>query len=125
MAQWDLFVNVTDEADAEEAERWALRLRDELAGLDIEGVEPARPGPVAADLAHGAKGLPEVVGWLGLALGAVSIEVVAGLIIEWVSRTRKQLEVVIGDQTLRVSGGSSDDQVKIVEAWLRQHPAGL
>lgn len=65
---------------------------------------------MAVDLPDGVKGLPEVVGWLGVALGAVSMEVVAGLIVEWVSRTKRPLAVVIGEQTLRVSGGSSDDQ---------------
>lgn len=35
MAEWDVFVHVDGEGDAEEAERWPLRLQGELAGLDM------------------------------------------------------------------------------------------
>lgn len=96
-------------------------LRSELLALDVTDVRPleARTAP------EGAKGLAAVAGWLAVQLGSVeALRATVDLIRGWVGRTRREVEVRIGDDVLKVSGVSSAEQERIIDAWLARHAGG-
>lgn len=96
-------------------------LRSELLTLDVSDVRPLE----ASAASEGAKGLGAVAGWLAVQLGSIEgLRATVDLIRGWVGRTRREVEVRIGDDVLKVSGVSSAEQEKIIDAWLARHAAG-
>ena len=96
-------------------------LRDELLTVDVTDVRPLEPDAAP----EGAKGLATIAGWLAVELGSgdalrAVVEVVRG----WVGRSHREVEVSIGGDTLKVSGVSSAEQERIIDAWLARHTAG-
>jgi len=96
-------------------------LRDELLALDVDDVEPLA-GEAMPD---GAKGL-------GVALAAVLVKVGSGVslravldaLLRWARASRRDLEVTLDGDTLRLTGVSAEQQDKIIDAWLARHAGG-
>jgi len=107
--------------DAGELSDLTSMLRQELLALDVVDVRPVE----AESAPPGAKGIGEVVGMLAIQLGTVEgLRAVVDLVRGWVGRSRRDVEVSIGGDTLKLSGVSSEDQERIVDAWLARHAAG-
>jgi hypothetical protein len=119
----DLMVQVQPVGDDDVGELLDLTsmLRSELLTLDVSDVRPLE----ASAAPEGAKGLGAVAGWLAVQLGSIEgLRATVDLIRGWVGRTRREVEVRIGDDVLKVSGVSSAEQEKIIDAWLARHAAG-
>jgi hypothetical protein len=96
------------------------RLRAELLDLDVQAVDSVAEG----DIPEGAKGLPAIVGWLVLHLGGEGLRTVLDKIADWASRNDRPVEVTLGDDVLKLGRATRDQQDKIIDAWLAQHPPG-
>lgn len=114
-------VQPTDDDDLDALLDLTSMLREELLELDVTDIRPldAEAAP------EGAKGLGTIAGWLAVQLGSgealrTVVEVVRG----WVGRSHREVEVSIGGDTLKVSGASSAEQERIIDAWLARHAAG-
>jgi hypothetical protein len=119
----DLTVQVppTEGEDAGELLAVASRLREELLTLDVDDVRPVEAGTTP----DGAKGVAALTGWLAVQLGsAEGLRAVVALVRGWAGRRQREVEVTIGGDTLRISGVSTEEQEKIVDAWLARHAAG-
>ncbi len=96
-------------------------LRQELLDLDVDEVGTVETEAAPAD----AKGVATLAGWLAVQLGSVEmvravIEVLRG----WAGRRRRDVEVTIGGDTLRLSAATASEQEQIIDAWLARHAAG-
>jgi Effector Associated Constant Component 1 len=108
------------DGDLEELTALTARLRDELLELDVAGVDDV-PAP---DVPGDAKGVGAVTGWLVVQLGAAGgARALLEIVRQWVTRTRHEVEVTWGGDSLKVSGVSSAQQEKIIDAWLARHSA--
>lgn len=113
-------VNLATDGDEEEAAGLARRLRAELLDLDVDAVESVPDGVVP----EGAKGLSSLTGALAVRLGAAGLQAVLGKIRDWVSRSGRSVEVTIDGDTVKVTGATSEQQEKIINAWLARHATG-
>jgi hypothetical protein len=95
-------------------------LRAELLDLDVVAVDSVAEGEVP----EGAKGLPAVVGWLVLHLGRERLRTVLDKIADWASRNNRAVEVTLGGDMLKLGRATRDQQNKVIDAWLAQHPPG-
>jgi hypothetical protein len=109
------------DSDAEELADLAERLRAELLGVDAASV-----GPLTAEAAPaGAKGLGALAGWLAVQFGTVDgLRAVVAAVRGWTTRTGRVVEVSIGGDALKVTGVTSQQQEKIIDAWLARHASG-
>ena len=106
--------------DAEELAELAGWLRSELLDLDVGGVERLSGEAVPA----GAKGAAAVAGWLLVQLGPEGMRMVLAKVADWVTRNDRAVEVSYGDDTLKLSRATREQQEKIIDGWLARHPAG-
>jgi len=106
--------------DPEQLAELAARLRGELLDLDVQGVEQLPGEPVPA----GAKGMAAIAGWLAVQLGPEALRTVLAKVADWVTRNERTVEVIIGDDTLKVSRATREQQEKIIDGWLARHSAG-
>jgi membrane-associated two-gene conflict system component 1 (EACC1) len=111
------------EASAEESERLAVRLRGELRGLGLDGVE-AVAGGVAPE---GAKGDAAAAGAVVLALsvpGGVLTSLV-GLVQDWLGRqaSKNRVSLTIDGDTIDVPA-TPEQQQQLVDAFVRRHQSG-
>lgn len=96
-------------------------LRTELLETDALDVRPIQ----ASDAPGGAKGLAAIAGWLAVQVGTLDgLRAVLDVVRAWAGRTHREVEVSLGGDVLKVSGVSSQEQEKIIDAWLARHPAG-
>ena len=111
--------------DAEELEQLTGLLREELLQLDLAAVERA---PKAAP--SGARaGESAAAGVLAVALlgGSGVLPMVVEAVRAWLARAGgRSLKIAAGDDVLEVSGISSEQQERLIEAWLerQQRTAG-
>jgi hypothetical protein len=97
------------------------RLREELLELDVAAVDPVSE----ATAPDHAKGLATLAGWLAVQVGTVNgLRAVVGLVRGWAARTNREVEVSCGGEVLKVTGVTSAQQEKIIDAWLARHAAG-
>lgn len=113
-------VNPADDGDEEEAAELVRRLRAELLDLDVDAVEPVPDGVVP----EGAKGLSSLAGTLAVRWGVAGLQAVLVRIRDWVSRSGRSVEVTIDGDTVKVTGATSEQQEKIINAWLARHATG-
>lgn len=108
------------DSDAEELANLAEHLRAELLGVDAVSVVP-----LAEAAPEGAKGLGTLVGWLAVRLGSLNeLRVVVAAVRGWASRTGRTIEVSVGGDVLKVTAVTSQQQEKIIDAWLASHSPG-
>jgi hypothetical protein len=116
-----LRVRLAAGSDVEELVEATGWLRAELLELDVARVEPV--SDTAAP--EGAKGLGELVGWLMLQLGTMSgLPAVVDTAGAWARRSDREVEISYGGDVLRVTGVSSAQQERMIDAWLARHAAG-
>jgi hypothetical protein len=109
------------DSDAEDLADLAGRLHAELLGVDGASV-----APFPADAApEGAKGLGDLAGWLLVQFGTLDgLRTVVAAVRGFASRTGRTVEVSIGGDELKVTGATSQQQEKIINAWLARHAPG-
>src|SRR5262249_16775605 len=127
-AVWQLEVEVVppQEADAAEVAEFVHQLRRELLQTDVERVDLAVTGPPPA----GAKAVAGVaVGPLLIGAGPpVSLRRVVAAVRSWVEHNRvRAVKMTLDDDVLEVTGISSEDQRRLIDAWLARHdtPRGV
>jgi hypothetical protein len=109
------------DSDAEELADLAERLRAELLGVDAASVAPLTAEAAPA----GAKGLGALAGWLAVQFGTLDgLRAVVAAVRGWTTRTGRVVEVSIGGDALKVTGVTSQQQEKIIDAWLARHASG-
>ena len=116
-----LGIEAGPDADQEELAELALGLREELSAVDLESVisrGDERPS--------GAKS-GDVMQWGTLVVGIASSGAMTALITAlsaWITRQRSaSVRVKIGDDELELTGGSSEDQRRMIEAWFERRSA--
>jgi hypothetical protein len=109
------------DSDAKELAELAAGLRAELLDLDEVSVTPsAAEAPPA-----GAKGLGTLAGWLVTQFGTLDgLRAAVAAVRGWAGRTGRTVEVSIDGDVLKLTGATSQQQEKIVDAWLARHAAG-
>jgi hypothetical protein len=119
----DLILRVEPASDGnpDELMEVAGRLRAELLELDVAAVDPVDE-EVAPDR---AKGLATLAGWLVVQFGTVDgLRAVVNVVRAWAARTNRQVEISYGCDVLKVTGATTAQQEKIIDAWLARHAAG-
>jgi hypothetical protein len=109
------------DSDAEELADLAARLQAELVDVDAVSVVrlPAEAVP------ERAKGLGDLAGWLAVQFGTPDgLRAMMAAVRLWTSRTRRTVEVSIDGDPLIVTGVNSQQQEKIIDAWLARHAPG-
>lgn len=111
---------VGGEDDGELLEVTAL-LRQELLDLDVDEVRTVETNEGPAD----AKGVAALAGWLAVQFGSVeTVRTVIDVLRGWAERRRRDVEVTIGGDTLKLSAVSAAEQQQIIDAWIDRHSAG-
>lgn len=108
------------DADAEELATLAAHLRDELLELDVERVDLLRSGSAPA----GAKAVDVLaLGGLIVTLAkSAGVAQVIRVVRGWLARdSRRQVEIQMDGDVLKLSGVSDDDQRRLVDAWIARH----
>ena len=120
-AQLMLNIDAGPEADAEELEQLTRQLRGELTELDVETVNLVRAGAAP----RGAKvGDPITWGALLVTLTASGgvITTLIGALQPWLTRhERRSVTLEIDGDKLEVTGISSEEQQRLVNAWVSRH----
>jgi hypothetical protein len=114
-------VGLEAESDAEELAELTARLQRQLRQLDVDAVDRPSEGPAPA----GAKG-PELLA-LGTLLvtltkSAGGLTAVAKTVQTWLSGQRgRTVKLQLDGDTIELTGASSRDQDRLVEAWIERH----
>lgn len=104
-----------EETDA--SAEWLSLLGQELSELD--DVNVAQAFPSQPDGAKGAGGL----GGLLASLPGMGLAAVMAFLRAWAVRTGRTIEVSAGDDTIKITGASKEQQDRIVEAWIARYTA--
>jgi hypothetical protein len=115
-------LDVGTDADAEELDEATLGLRRELLMLDVEGVERASAGQPPRGARAG-----EVVelGALVVALAPPTLGAVVVTINSWLARQQaRSAKLQLGDKTIELTGISSEQQDRVLEAFLHRDERG-
>jgi hypothetical protein len=108
------------DSDAEELTDLAGELHAEL--LDVDEVSVALLDDEASP--DRAKGLGTLAGGLLAQFGTLNgLRAVVAVVRRWASRTGRTVEVTIGGDVLKVTGVTTQQQEKIIDAWLGRHGA--
>ena len=121
-AQVRVQVGAGSDADVEEVAELTSQLRQELLELDVEAVDLARSGPAP----DGTKAVDVLaIGGLILTLAKSSaLGHVVAAVQGWLSRdSRRQVEIQMGGDTLKLTGATDEEQRRLVDAWLARHAA--
>jgi hypothetical protein len=117
-----LDIEAGPDADQEEVAELALRLREDLREVDLESVALASGG----ERPTGAKS-GDVMAWGTLVVAIASSGAMTALITAVSTWIRRQpsasVRVKIGEDELELTGASSDDQRRLIEAWLARRSA--
>ena len=106
------------DSDAEELADLGAELHAELLSADGASVAPLS----AEATPEGAKGLGNVAGWLVAQFGTLDgLRAVLDAVRGFASRTSRTVEVSIGADVLKVTGVTSQQQEKLIDAWLARH----
>jgi hypothetical protein len=110
------------DSDTEELAEWADQLLTELTEVDETSVVP-----LTADTApEGAKGLEFLAGQLVARFATVEgLRALIAAMRGWAARRDRSVEISIGGDILKMTGISSQQQEKIIDAWITRHaPTG-
>ncbi len=116
-----LNIDAGPEADAEELAELTRQLREDLLHLDVETVDLAHAGEAPT----GTKAVDPVTAGTLLVTLAASGGVLTTLINalqSWLTRhERRGVTLEIGGDKLDVTGISSEEQQRLIDAWLSRH----
>lgn len=119
-ARVELQVAAGADSDDEELAALTAQLRQELLELDVDAVDLARSGPAPA----GTKAVDVLaIGGLILTLAKSSaLAHVVGAVQSWLHRDRRrQVEIQIGGDVLKLTAATDEDQRRLVDAWIARH----
>lgn len=124
----DVLLGLTPDGDAdpEEAERLAARLRGEMRGLDVDALHALSDG--APPL--GAKAVdPVTVGAVVLALSASGgvLPTLVETLRDWLGRqssAKHRVSVTIDGDTIELERASADERQELIDAFVRRHRSG-
>jgi hypothetical protein len=109
------------DSDTEELADLAAELHAELLGVDGTSVAPL-PAEAAPER---AKGLGDVAGWLVAQFGTLDgLRALVAAVRGFAVRTGRTVEVNIGEDHLKVTGVTSQQQEEIINTWLARHGHG-
>ena len=109
------------DSDAEELADLTAELHAELLCVDGTSVAPLP----AETTPEGAKGLGDVAGRLVAQFGTLDgLRVLMAAVRGFAARTGRTVEVNIGEDHLKVTGVTSQQQEEIIVAWLARHGSG-
>lgn len=114
-----LDVGMPQDADVAELDDATLNLRRELLQLDVDRVDratggPPPPGARSAEVA--------VVGTLLVSAGQELVSAVIHTALDFVRRGfNRRVTIEIGGERLELTGASSDQQQRLVDAFLERH----
>jgi hypothetical protein len=96
-------------------------LRDELLQLDVDDVQPLHEGAPP----QGARAIDvALLGSLAVSAGQEVIGAVVRAVAHWIGRrVDRTVKLTIGEDSIELSDASSDDQHKLIEAFLARHGA--
>ncbi len=121
-AQLMLRIDASPGAEDEERGELARQLRQELCELDVNSVDFAR----AASAPARAKGDPVTLGTLLVTLAASGgvLTTLINAVQSWLARQeRTSVTLEIGGDKLSITGVSSEEQRRLIAAWLRRQKA--
>ena len=114
-----LGIDAGPDSDEEELAGLALGLREDLQELDLESVQLGSGGEGPAGAKAG-----DLIAWGTIVVGLASSGALTALInavIAWVTRHQTaSVRVKIGEDELELTGASSDDQRRLIDAWLKR-----
>jgi len=109
------------DSDAEELADLAAELHAELLSVDGTSVGP-HPSEAAPE---GAKGFGDVAGWLVAQFGTLDgLRALVAAVRGFTSRTGRTVDVTMGGDHLVLAGVTTQQQEKIIDAWLARHGPG-
>jgi hypothetical protein len=116
-----LGLDADPEADAEESERAARQLREELLELDVETVEFAKGGETPEGAKAGAApDLSTIL--LTLAASGGVLTTIIGVLQSWLTRhERRSVTLEIDGDKIEITGISSEEQKRLIDAWMHRH----
>jgi hypothetical protein len=119
--QIELTLNTAGGMVKEEKAELTQKLREELLSLDVETVDLVGAGKMPL----GAKGIDPVL-WgqllLSLAASGGVLTTLINILPDWLNRhNQRSVTLKIGDDTLEVTGISSEEQQELIDAWLNRH----
>ena len=108
------------DADAQELDAAAGRLRQELLQLDVASVDrryagAPPPGARAVEVAMLGALLVKLAATPGLLRGVV------GAVQSWAARSGATIKLKIGTDTIEVTGASSDQRQQLIDNWIQRH----
>jgi hypothetical protein len=112
-------VGVEPDADAAELEEATLQLRDELLDLDVDNVEhpahgAAPPGTRAVEAA--------ILGTLVVTATREVAGSVVRAVSDWLGRRpNRSVKLQVENDIVEVTNASSEDQRRLIEAFLQRH----
>lgn len=119
-----LDIHTDSETDVDELAKLTQQLREELLELDVEAVDLASVGKKPEK----AKAV-DPISWGTLLVTFVTAGGASTLINtlqSWLSRhERRSVTLKIGDDELAVTGISSEEQKRLIDAWLSRHKGFL
>lgn len=117
-------IGLAVDADAAELEDATTRLRQDLLELDVDRID--RPSVGAPPEGARAAELVALGGLIvTLARNAVTIASVIRSLQSWLARDRNRtIKLELDGDTLEVSGISSSEQERLIEAWIARHAEG-
>jgi hypothetical protein len=122
MGAVDIIVRVDADPDCDEEELAGLtgRLRSEMLGLDVLGVEPE----ISVGTPDGAKGAGAALGWLVVHLGVEQLRTAVAAVVTWALRNDRPVEIDLDGDVLKLGRATREQQKEIVDAWLARHASG-
>ena len=116
-----LALNTGQEADDEELERLTQQLRRELLEMDVEAVDLVREGEAPSKAKAG-----DAITWgsllLTLAASGGVLTTLIQVLQSWLTRhEQRSLTLEIDNDRLEITGISSKEQERLIEAWLSRH----
>jgi len=119
--QLRLNLHTGPEVDVEELEKHTLQLKKELIELDVEAVDFVSAGESPEKVKAGD---PITWGTLLLTLaasGGVLTSLISALQSWLTTRDRRSVTLEIDGDKLEVAGISSEEQRRLIDAWLSRH----
>lgn len=119
--QATLTLNAGREVEDEELEQLTQQLRRELLELDVEAVELLRSGKAPSKAKAG-----DAITWgsllLTLAASGGVLTTLIQVLQSWLTRhEQRSLTLEIDGDRLEITGVSSKEQERLIEAWLGRH----
>lgn len=113
-----LNLNAGSELDAEEKELVTRQLREELMGLDVEGVDFVKSGKAPVKAKAG-----DLITWGKLLLMLVPsggvLTTIIGAIQSWLTRhNQRSISLEINGNKIDIKDISSEDQKRLIDSWI-------